>query len=93
MILQIIIDNPTVVANAVSTAFDTKKAEIVAQLIANGSDAETANTEAESQLASTRLMADYVYFSSTKCVLEFDSDTNGVRVVVDDTLEDNVPPV
>jgi hypothetical protein len=38
-------------------------------------------------------MAEHVYFGSTKCVLEFNSETNGVLVVVDPTLEDNVPPV
>lgn len=93
MILTITIDNASAVANAVNLAFDTKKAEIVSSLVAGGMDPVAADADAESQLTSLRLLAEYVYYSKTQCVLEFDSEDHSIRVIGDNTLVDNLPPV
>ena len=93
MNITITIDNASVVANAVNLAFDNKKAEIVSSLVAGGMDPVAADANAESQLADVRLLAEYVYYSNTKCVLEIDAETHEIRVIGDNTLVDNLPPV
>lgn len=90
MILQISIDNPAVVAAAVTSAFDAKKAELVASYVAAGTDPAVADADAESALAKLRTIAEYIFYSNTKITLELNSTDSSVSVIGDNTLSDNV---
>lgn len=92
MILEVTIDNANAVSAAVTTALSTKKAEVVAELVAQGMDPAVADTEADVQMEAIRTLASYVFFQETKCILRLDSDTSGVAVIGDDYIEPVYPP-
>lgn len=93
MILEVIIDNANAVSAAVTTALATKKAELVANLIAQGMDSTAADAGADMQMEAVKIMASYVFFQETKCILRLDSDTNGIAVIGDDVIESSEPVV
>lgn len=86
MKVTITIDNANAVSAGVTSSLDAKKAEIVAQLVAGGTDPVDAASQADAQMAAVTTLAQYVFFSGTKCVLVLDSDTNGIAVIGDDIL-------